>query len=262
MGNEATFLHFQAVTIHEVGHGLGLVHEHQRPDRPVMCPDVEDPYNACLRCKADADVGGVCTAADWNGCLRPVKAERVTVDQFAPPGSALYATMTHAYDNFRPFICTPETPGECLRILTRYDPLSIMNYCGPHNGRDTEDPLPTNLDNLGMNILYPNLDRLSSHLLGCRTGCFRLGPSELLMVSSSSVVADWTAEGALGIVPTWEMRGPLAVVSRTEEDLSPASIVTDTISFSYEDTFGLTHSGSGVVRVSDSKFTGLLQMLL
>jgi hypothetical protein len=95
-------------------------------------------------------------------------------------------------------------------------------------------------------ILYPSGP--SQHVFSCRDGCFNLGGSDVVLNATGSLTSDWTAQGALGITPTWHN----FTWSGTSETLFASNISSGSVTFSYTDFAGRAHSGGGNVVVDDA----------
>jgi hypothetical protein len=173
---------YKAIIGHEVGHGLGLAHEHQRVDADNCNKNIVD---ACNRCKTAFDAGKTCTAADWNLCASPNPA--VTTAVYYAPGSDQYGKIGEMLGN--------NAPVSTLERLTPYDPISIMNYCAGKNGRDGLDDRPTAWDLLGMEMIYP---LNTTYRIGCKSGCFVTGTGAITR-TDGSVTTAWMERGALSI---------------------------------------------------------------
>jgi hypothetical protein len=144
----------KAIAVHEIGHSLGLPHEHQRANslgsswEEELCEPQQDAYDEQI------DDAGVAPDLEFDSSLDK---------------------------------------------LTAFDPLSVMNYCAEWNGRAVGDHKLTDLDALGIAILYPvngigNGEHLDQTVV-CGTGCFRTGDG-LLVLGSGSVTVGWIARGA------------------------------------------------------------------
>ena len=82
----------------------------------------------------------------------------------------------------------PITTG---RVLTKFDPRSIMNYCSGPDGRT--EPVPTAYDMLGMEMLYA-INR--TYGLGWGVGCF-VTTSGLVTSTTGSIVSEWIGSGSV-----------------------------------------------------------------
>jgi hypothetical protein len=140
-----------------------------------------------------------------------------------------------------------------LPLLTSYDGSSIMNYCASEYGRENTDYHPTQKDLLGMQLLYPG--SLTNHKLACRNACVDLGSDNVVVGTGGTIVSDWTALGALNIVPTWQVGSWIG----TSEVLASGKIANGAVTYSYQDGDKQYHFGSGVVTISDSILAGVLQ---
>jgi hypothetical protein len=167
----------KAVAVHEVGHGLGLAHEHQMPGG-TPCASMQFKLAGCTSCQ-----DGSCPAADYNACFPDYPA---TMDPMQLDPDAKKYAIQYVHDT---------TPDPSARPLTSYDGLSIMDYCAGENGRDELDWLPTRLDLLGMELLYPDS---RTYPLGCGTACFYAGDG-IIVRTGSTVTSGWTARGAVNI---------------------------------------------------------------
>jgi hypothetical protein len=228
----------QGISIHEFGHGLGLAHEHQRPGAPPLCTREQNILDTCTRCSNAAAVPMPCAAADYNGCF--LKA--VTTPQMLTPEEKVSARDR----------INDRTIDNTAKVLATYDPRSVMNYCGDVNGRPPlVDLLPTSLDLLSMEMLYP-----TNHVyrVGCSAGCLYT-PDGVIVRSDGAVTSEWTGRGALNVSMTFN--------SFTGTSVPASQIPNGTTSFSY--TFleprGTTRSGSGIVHKNDGLHTALVASL-
>jgi hypothetical protein len=237
---------FTRVIMHEVGHGLGLQHEHQRPDANLGQCQYVAKLSACNACIAQAtQVGMTCAGSHYNGCFNATEtASQVIVD------GSHYGDMVSFIQNMEPI--------EQTRILTRYDPLSIMNYCGMDNGREESDFAPTDLDYLGLSMLYPG--SFNDRRFACDRACFLKGSNGVLVSDSGKVVTDWTARGAVIANPTWVVGGSTIVAPFLSAAQIPAG--TGAATFSFPGPLGGTHTGSGALTKSNSEFAAVAMTLL
>jgi hypothetical protein len=222
------------VAIHEVGHGLGLNHEHQRPDAGPLCDGEQNIKNACQACTA-----ATCTVAQAKACWFFVPAaSSITVtavdavtaaSRFAggnaacqscatgtcPVGSCdAMGTCTPADSYFGCFLSNPMdgtvilAAGDQAFAQFRVDDRTeITNgvYLTKYDPRSImnycsgpngrTEPVPTAYDMLGMEMLY-SIDR--NYGLGCGVGCF-LTTSGLVTSTTGSLVSEWIARGSLNV---------------------------------------------------------------
>jgi len=240
-GPESSFLTPQTQTdvrqavVHELGHGLGLAHEHQMPGRDPLCAVEQAIYEGCKTC-----VGGSCSSADFLACFLyspSTNPANLTADQMALAQARIDGRSIDAN----------------ATVLTLYDPISVMNYCSAANGRDTSSFIPTLLDLLGMEMLYPSN---RTYPVGCWNGCV-LTASGAIVRTDGSVTSDWTSRGATEIF----MRRS---GSTTDELSVSASLLPDgssTFSYTFKDPRGTEFNGSGTVVKSNSVHTAVVMNL-
>jgi len=278
--------------VHEVGHGLGLIHEHQRPDAQPLCAYEQTILDGCTKCST-----GTCTALEATECWFAAPAASTIVVTASDKSTAanLFALGKAACRSCAQGTCAIGSceSGSCLpsdsyfgcfgrnpslgtvqvssadlpnaqgrvsdrsaindgRVLTTYDSISIMNYCASENGRI--DAIPTPRDMLGMEMMYstPRVYGLS-----CSSGCFATG-SGLLTSNDGSIVSEWIARGSLNI--------PFRV-SGTSTDTYSYSVSglvagTSTVSYSFSDPVGRGRSGSAVVTKSNGSYAALSGAIL
>ena len=182
-----TALVLKNVAVHEVGHALGLLHEHQMPGRPPLCQREQAILDGCTQCVATSPCTSqiLCKRHDFNLCfLTNVGSDQVLTEDQCNSARGRIADRT---------------PVSGAKILTVYDPLSIMNYCSSDNGRSTTDYHPTRLDLLGMEILY-SVDR--PYPLGCLQNCIYTLDGVILR-TNGILTSDWTARGAVNVIMYW-----------------------------------------------------------
>lgn len=228
--------------VHEVGHGLGMAHEHQRTEF-VPCPSEQGLFDAWDRCTAayDSTPKQPCTVADYNLIFADPN-----VDPPVPPVTVptiITAKQRQQIDDAR----AGNVPDLTAAKLTVYDPQSVMSYCGTEFGGSEK---PTNYDLLGMEMLYP-LD--SGHKLRCNKGCFNT-PAGVVVRTDGIVTSDWTARGALNV--------PMSLT--TANSFSPKTIAatslpagTATVNFDFIDPRGKHHPGSGTSVKSNGWFSAI-----
>jgi hypothetical protein len=176
--SEDSLTKIKAIVVHEVGHGLGLIHEHQMPGGSP-CATVTVQLAACISCQ-----DGTCPPSDYDNCLHP------DVPSTANPMHLDSGEIAYAKDKVANL-----SPDTSARPLTPYDGLSVMDYCAGENGRDPTDYMPTRLDLLGMEMLYPDN---RSYPVGCGTACL-YSSDGVIVRTGSTVTSDWTARGGVGI---------------------------------------------------------------
>jgi hypothetical protein len=228
----------QGVAVHEIGHGMGLLHEHQMPGAPPLCPYEKGILDSCRSCIAASDMGTPCAVSHYKGCFGKTIViahildgnERATAQRYIDDR----ATVSDA------------------KVLTTYDPLSIMDYCNYTNGRDRTDFTATALDRLGMEMLYPST---RTYGIGCGGGCLYSGDGVILR-SNGAITSEWAARGAAGITMTW---GAFVGAS------IPASLLPSdrsSLTYTFPEPRGTTRTGSGYVNKTDSLHGAIVSSLL
>ena len=237
------------VALHEIGHALGLPHEHQRMDA-VLCEDLAARIAACDECTNDGCTPGAigvcsCPSVDYETCFRRTARTR--------PNTLL--TLAELYEARG--VLNDGAPRADVLGLTDYDPSSVMNYCGPRP--DFSSPL----DKIGIQILYPSGTTLNP---ACAEGCW--STSEGLLLHSNGAIEDrWKARGALAWwsqLPEWREPPPLPEVNgfllakaatlRASQIGARTSIVFEAIS----KWNGKVMSGTATVKVDAAKWTALM----
>lgn len=138
------------------------------------------------------------------------------------------------------------------RVLTTFDPLSIVNYCASANGR--VDGVPTPRDMLGMEMMYSTA---RVYGLGCGSACFTTASGPLTL-DGGSVVSEWIARGSLN-VPFRVSGTSTDVYSYSVSGLAAGS---STISYSFSDPLGNSRSGSGTVKKSNASYSAIAGTIL
>jgi hypothetical protein len=264
--------------VHEVGHGLGLLHEHQRPDAGTLCPFEQAILDGCQKCTALT-----CTAGEANACwFAAPAASTITVS------AADKATAATLYSGGKA-ACLPCSQGTCaigscagtgtcspaasywgcfgrnptagtinvsagdrstaqgrVSDRTKIGSGGILTWYDPRSIMNycsgvngRTDAIPTQFDMLGMEMLY-SANR--TYALACGTGCF--GTTTGLVTSSTgSVVSEWIRRGSVGV--------PFRV-SGTSTDVYSYSVAglangSSTLNYTFRDPVGRSRSGSGTV---------------
>jgi hypothetical protein len=231
------------VAVHEVGHALGLPHEHQRLD--AYCEAVQPRVQACQNCVDDG-----CSLSNLNLCTCSASDYAVCMNlDTTPTGSQ---TLTWDEYNTASQVLTDSQPSSVAQPLTVFDPESVMSYCSGRPNRSSA------LDRLGMEILYPFANPNS---LGCRDGCL-LGGSGLTLRSNGTAQDAWSMRGAFpwwSLPLRWRRDGYSATVRWG--DLLYASDVTSTGQYTYQAHNKWSDSsilGRSTVEVSDAKWTAAM----
>jgi hypothetical protein len=205
------------VAVHEVGHALGVPHEHQRADA---------------------------TGTTWE--------------------QPLCAYEQNIYDTGNADQRANRVWKASIEKLTLYDPLSIMHYCRTQNGRAAGDHHLTQLDALGIEMLYPpglSAGVYESQNAACDMGCFEAS-DRLVTRINGKITTRWKARGGLNIVANWWLPGN---TSQNAEVIRATTIGNyNDIVFSYEDDLGRQHfvQETKEVLISDDAHTAVLLSLL
>lgn len=275
--------------VHEVGHGLGLLHEHQRPDAEPLCPVEQTILNGCTQCAT-----GTCSASDANDCWFSLP-EASTIS-LSPSDQSQAATLLaggnaacsacaqgtcqvgscDSQSNCAPatsyWACLGVNPTSGTMKVSTADLGSARARVGDrtpipngivltkqYDGRSImnycasvngrTDAFPTSGDLLGMEMLYA-ADR--NYGLGCGVGCF-LTSAGLVASSAGSITSEWIMRGSVGI--------PFRVSETSNDVFSyPVSALpngTSTVRYSFVDVAHHARTGSGTVIKSDTSFAAI-----
>jgi len=237
------------VAVHEVGHALGLAHEHQRSDASSCNTALA---MACQRCKDSIDANGVCAVDDWNGCEEvaacPITAPltRAQADKICDPfRQTYYQKMVENISN--------NGPIADLALMTIYDSESVMNYCNP---RPLSDYQPTSLDLLGLEMIYPTV---RTYPIGCRSACFNTRDGAITRRTKGVITTNWMERGGLNVT----LIDPLNGAQATTVDTQRLSAGTSQLSFHFlAPRTGQSLTTAGTLVNSDAVHTGLLTTIL
>jgi hypothetical protein len=159
--------------------------------------------------------------------------------------------------------CNSAQINNADNYLTPYEQASVMDYC-------RKDVLPltdydlTELDQLGMEILYPFLGQ--SLDIECKDSCFYRGTGQGVISRTNSVFVDeWSVRGAL---PWWTGTGPDWFANGAPIG-SPAVLSAAAVSGEVSLTFveevihtGHTMNGASQVLVDNSAWSAVARVIL
>jgi hypothetical protein len=241
------------VTVHEVGHALGLIHEHQRPDA-VNCNGTS--VNACIQCDSLLTAHQTCPVDVFNTC-NETGVCTITVPLTEEVAKEVCADLKMSrWDKIRGNIAN-NGPIADAKLLTAFDPHAIVSYCSESR---FERWLPDPLDLLGVEVIYA---RAPVHPLGCGSGCFYSSNGVITRRSSGSITTDWTARGAWG-VQLYDPSGKLA--TSISAQALPAGSSSQSFRFKVPlvgvpPVSPTTLRASGTVVNSDAMYTALLMTI-
>lgn len=222
-------LRLKGIAIHEVGHALGIPHEHQRADstgetwEEPLCTNKQAAYD-----KAIIDIS-------------------IYANDESDEAKKIIENAKNIIKNHE------QIPS--LEKLTPHDPFSIMNYCRndnlvalgmyPDKDRAVAFPPLSYLDRLGIEMLYPV--SFQPEIRGDL--CF----GKICREERLRFVTEWFARGALPssfFTPRWQVR---YTYNSTGQEASYVRLVSGVTSFPY----GLTTRLVGAIAHS----IGLLQTI-
>ncbi len=295
------------VIVHEVGHGLAYPHEHVRTDRPACdyIAGRTESCLACLDSGCSKNNLSACTCERWqfDDCTKTKKTLTLWEYQDAitrqeDPGCAECTNNACSPDLLSSCACSSGQYHSCFggldtsqytlnlddyedatkarnniqpnsspMLVTDYDKVSIMSYCGAEYGRyhNNSDPNqtwwePSALDHLGAEILYPKEEDLD---LACKLGCVR-GGFGLIVRSDGEIVDEWSARGAK---PWWtsDLEWKLESATVASGAVLDASYLGDGgfVSYSAENKWNSkTATGKMDVVVDDGQWTAVVSAIL
>jgi len=277
------------VAVHEFGHALGFLHEHQNPNRPAnissWCPWVDKATVMNLAQPAPGpktEVGAQCSDGKDNDSDGKVDCKDPDCDAACRfigwvGNSAVVGSSHQSPYDFKIWNAPTGT------ILTRWDPLSAITYCPDTdgildyngNGRtddfDIDNELADNakVDNFApsniaaIQLVYgiKNQSITAAGLLQATSG-FEVD-GKLLVGSTGTLTPRWRTDGLLTSNfsgPVWRRSGSTSSIGNSI-DLPVTQLVsgaTATVSMDFTDFRSRSRTASQTIERSDAKYAGMV----